>query len=405
MNEPRSAVEAATPLEERPPRQSFLPFCRPFVEQEEKDEVLAALESGWLSTGPRTKQFEARMGEYLGVRHAIAVSSCTAGLHVALVAAGIGAGDEVITSPLTFVSTANVILHAGATPVFADIRRDSYNISAGEIEKRITPRTKAIIPVHYAGQPCDMDEIRALARSRGILVIEDAAHAIGAAYQGKLVGSDVEGFTVFSFYATKNLTTGEGGMVITDRDDLAERVRLLGLHGITHDAWKRYSATGSWYYEVVAPGYKYNMTDVQSALGLIQLKRLPWFIERRELISGQYNQAFADLPEILTPWVAPHVRHARHLYPIVVDSARLKINRGEFIEALKAENIGTSVHFIPVHLHPYYRDTFGYKRGDFPNAEWVYDGMISLPLYPHMTVDEVSDVCGAVRRTVLRNRR
>lgn len=389
----------------KPVRESYLPFCTPYIGDEEKAEVIAALESGWLSTGPRTKQFEAEIQAYLGAKHALALSSCTAGLHVALVAAGIGPGDEVITSPFTFVSTANVILHTGAKPVFADIRADTYNISVEQIEARITPRTRAIIPVHYAGHPCEMDEIMDLARAHNLLVVEDAAHAIGAKYKGQLIGSWEDRVTVFSFYATKTMTTGEGGMLVTGMDEIADKARILSLHGSTRDAWKRYSATGSWFYEVLAPGYKYNMTDIQAALGLCQLKRLEWFIKRREEICQQYDRAFAPLEEIITPWVALDVRHARYIYAILVQQDRLKIDRAQFIDALRAENIGTSVHFIPVHLHPYYRDELGYRRGDYPVAESVYDRLISLPLFPHMTDQDVQDVITAVQRIVAYYRR
>lgn len=382
----------------KPIRDSFLPFCTPFVGAEEKAEVIAALESGWLSTGPRVRKFEMEAGAYLGARHAIAVSSCTAGLHLALVASGIGVGDEVITTPLTFVSTANVILHAGAKPVFADVRPDTYNISAEQIAAKITSRTKAIIPVHYAGQPCDMEAIMDLAKKHNLLVVEDAAHAIGTGYQGRLVGSCDDRIAVFSFYATKTMTTGEGGLLVTGNAELAEKVRVLSLHGITSDAWKRYSAKGKWFYEVLYPGYKYNMTDVQAALGLCQLPRLEGFIERREEISQKFDRAFAPMKAITTPWVAPGNRHSRHLYPILIDEKRLRIDRAQFIEALRAENIGTSVHFIPVHLHPYYQEKFGFKRGDFPVAESIYDHLISLPLYPHMSDGDVEDVTTAVLR-------
>ena len=273
------AVEGGTPV-----RENFLPFCTPFIGPEEKAEVIAALESGWLSTGPRVKRFEEEAAAYLGAKNAIGISSCTAGLHVALVAAGIGAGDEVITSPLTFVATANVILHTGATVVFADVEPDTYNISVDEIARKITSRTKAIMPVHYAGQPCDMDAIMALAKKHSLLVIEDAAHAIGTKYHDQQIGSWDDRIAVFSFYATKTMTTGEGGLVATGMDELAAKIRVLSTHGITHDAWKRYSAAGKWYYEVLYPGFKYNMTDVQAALGLCQFKRLESFIERREKI-------------------------------------------------------------------------------------------------------------------------
>ena len=386
-----------------PTRKEFLPFSLPDIGEEEIEEVAQALRSGWITTGPRTKEFERRIGEYLGARHTIAVNSCTGALHVALAAIGIGPGDEVITSPLTFCSTANVILHLGATPVLADIG-DDYNVDPAEIEKRITPRTRAILPVHYSGQPCRMDRILACAREHNLPVVEDAAHAIGARYRDRMIGT-LGDVTAFSFYAIKNMTTAEGGMIATGNEELAERMRLLTLHGISKDAWKRYTSEGSWYYEVVTPGFKYNMTDIQAALGLPQLAKLERFLQIRERYVALYNAAFDQMPEIHTPIRNADVRHAWHLYVIQLDLERLTINRAQFIEALRAENIGTSVHFIPVHLHPYYRDTFGFKRGDYPRAEHVYDRILSLPLYPKMIEQDVEDVIAAVKRVVAGHRK
>jgi len=385
-------------------RERFLPFCLPDIGQDEIDEVVDSLESGWITTGPKTKLFERRFREYVGSKHAIAVNSCTAGLHLALVAAGIGEGDEVITTPLTFCSTANVIVHQRATPVLADIGEEDFNIDPKEIRKRITSRTRAIIPVHMAGQPCDMDAILQIARDHSLLVIEDAAHAVGAKYNGRMMGS-IGDVTVFSFYATKNLTTAEGGMITTDNKELAEMMRILSLHGISADAWKRYSAEGSWYYEVLYPGYKYNMTDIQSSLGLHQLSRLEGFIETRERYAQMYTEAFADMPEIITPRVRPDVRHAWHLYIIRLSLRELGMDRSQFIDALRAENIGTSVHFIPIHLHPYYQSSYGFKLGDFPRAETVYESIVSLPLYTRMTERDVHDVISAVKRVVAQHGR
>jgi dTDP-4-amino-4,6-dideoxygalactose transaminase len=390
-----ATLEVVTPL-----RESFLPFCLPDVGEDEIEEVVQALRSGWITTGPRTMKFQRQFGEYIGARHAIAVSSCTAGLHIALAAIGIGPGDEVITSPLTFCSTANVIVHLGGTPVFADIGED-YNVDPSEIERRITPRTKAIIPVHYSGQPCRMDEILACAQGHNLRVVEDAAHSVGARYRGRMVGT-IGDATAFSFYAIKNMTTAEGGMITTEDDELAEKMRLLSLHGISKDAWKRYAKEGAWYYEVVYAGYKCNMTDIQAALGIHQLARLEQFLQMRRRHVAMYDGAFGSMPEIQTPMVNPNVRHAWHLYVIQLDLERLAIDRAQFIEALRAENIGTSVHFIPVHLHPYYRQTYGYKRGHLPNAERIYDGILSLPLYPKMTEADVRDVIAAVKRIVSR---
>jgi UDP-4-amino-4,6-dideoxy-N-acetyl-beta-L-altrosamine transaminase len=397
------SVQTATELLEVPGRQVFLPFCQPDIGQAEIDEVVDTLRSGWITTGPKTKRFEDEFRHYVGSKHAIAVNSCTAALHMALAAAGIGPGDEVITSPLTFCSTANVILHLGARPVFADIGED-YNIDPGEVERCITPTTKAIIPVHYSGQPCRMDEILACARKHALLIIEDAAHAIGARYHNSMIGT-VSDVTAFSFYAIKNMTTAEGGMITTNMDELADRMRLLCLHGISKDAWKRYTSQGSWYYEVIHAGYKYNMTDIQAALGLHQLARLEGFLEVRGKYAALYDSAFDHIPEIQTPIRNPDVRHAWHLYVVQLNLEQLTIDRAQFIEALRAKNIGTSVHFIPVHLHPYYRQTFGYKRGDFPNAERIYDRIVSLPLYPKMTERDVSDVIEAVDKIIRNNRK
>lgn len=378
-------------------KREFLPFSSPLISKDEISEVADTLRSGWLTTGPKVKGFEEEFARYIGSKHAIAVNSCTGALHLALVAAGIGTGDEVITTPYTFIATANVILHVGAKPVFVDIRPDIFNIDVEKIEAAITPKTKAIMPVHYAGQPCEMDEILEIARRHRLLVIEDAAHAIAAEYKGRKVGT-IGDVTCFSFYATKNLVTGEGGMVTTNDGGVAEKIKILSLHGMSKDAWKRYTAAGSWYYEVIYPGYKYNMTDIQASLGLHQLKKLAKFQKRREDIAEAYNEAFAGLDAIEMPFVKPDVKHAWHLYVIKIVPERLKINREQFIEALKEENIGTSVHFIPVHLHPYYRETFGFKEGDFPVAEKAYERVISLPLYPKMSDEDVECVIVAVRK-------
>jgi len=390
---------------EKPVRDTFLPFCLPFVGEEEKKAVLEALESGWISVGPKTKEFEGALASYLGAQHVAAVSSATAGLHLALVAADIGPGDEVITSPLTFTSTVSVILHVGATPVLADVDRETYCVSPEQVAARLTPRTRAILPVHYAGHPCEMDAIRDLASQKDLLIIEDAAHAIGTEYRGQLVGSCPESVTVFSFYATKNITTCEGGAVATGREDLIRRVERLRLHGISRDAWKRYSAAGNWFYEVQELGFKYNMTDIQAAMGLCQLRRLEGFIERRERICRRYDEAFGTFPEIVVPQVRGHVRHSRHVYTVQIDFEHLELDRNEFIEALRREGIGSSVLFIPIHYHPYYRQRLPYGRGDFPVTERLFERIVSLPLFPHMTDNDVEDVIRAVCRVISRSRK
>jgi dTDP-4-amino-4,6-dideoxygalactose transaminase len=387
-----------------PVRKEFLPPFAPSLGEEEYADVLDTLRSGWITMGPKTRTFEGAFAEYVGCRHALAVSSCTAGLHLALVAGGIGPADEVITTPLTFCSTANVIVHQGAVPVLADVRPDTLNIDPEQIGKKITPRTKAIIPVHLGGQPCEMDEIRGMAEERHLLVIEDAAHAMGAEYKGRKIGT-IGDLTVFSFYATKNLTTGEGGMVCTEDDGLAELVNILRLHGISKDAWKRYSDQGSWYYEVLLPGYKYNMTDIQAALGLHQLAKQGEFQRIRERYAQRYAEAFLDLPEVSPLEISDQVRHSWHLYVVQLDLEGLTIDRAQFIEALRRENVGASVHFIPLHLHPYYRERYGFQRGDFPVAERAYERVVSLPLYPRMSEGDAEDVIEAVSKVVTTNRR
>jgi dTDP-4-amino-4,6-dideoxygalactose transaminase len=386
-----------------PVRKVFLPFSQPDIEQAEIDEVVDTLRSGWITTGPKTKEFERRFAEYIGTHHAIAVNSCTGGLHVALAAAGVGPGDEVIVPTMTFCSTANVVIHLGATPVIVDVAPDTLNIAPQSLEAAVTSRTKAVIPVHLYGHPCDMDRINEIAKTHRLLVVEDAAHAVAAEWRGRRIGS-FSPATAFSFYAIKNLTTAEGGMITTNDGEYAGRMRILALHGISRDAWKRYSTEGSWYYEVSVPGFKYNLTDLQAALGLHQLARLEAMTQRRAELSAQYHAGLCDLPEIQLPTARPGIRHAWHLYAIRLRLEMLKINRAEFIEYLKAEGIGTSVHFIPLHRQPYYRDRFGFQPVDFPVADAAYHRLISLPLYTRMTERDVDDVVEAVRRVVQRNR-
>jgi len=383
----------------KPVRDVFLSPFRHTIGDEEINEVIDTLKSDWITTGPKTHMFEEQFCEYIGCKNAIALNSCTAGLHLSLVAYGIGNGDEVITSPFTFAATANVITHQKAKPVFVDIEKVTYDIDPDRIDDAVTDKTKAIIPVHYAGHPCEMDAVLKIAKRYDLIVIEDAAHALGAVYKGRRIGT-IGDLTSFSFYATKNLTTAEGGMVTTDNDELAEKIRIMCLHGISKDAWKRYSSEGSWYYEILYPGYKYNMTDIQASIGIHQLKKIGRMQKRREEVAKRYTEAFEDMPEITIPTVKKYACHAWHLYPIQVNMNLLRIDRAKFIEALKAENIGTSVHFIPIHLHPYYRDQYGFKRGDFPNAESVYEREISLPLYPKITDKDVEDVIVAVKKIV-----
>jgi dTDP-4-amino-4,6-dideoxygalactose transaminase len=317
-------------------------------------------------------------------------------MHLALLALDIGPGDEVITTPLTFAATVNVILHVGATPVLADVADDDHNIDLAQIEAKITSRTKAIMPMHYGGQPCHMDELLALAAKHNLRIVEDAAHALGARYKGRSIGA-ISDASVFSFYPIKPITTGQGGMLTTNNEELADRVRLLSLHGLSKNAWNRYSEKGSAEYQVLAPGFNYAMTDIQAAIGIHQVEKIAPFQERRAEIASQYDALFADLPEISRPFVRDDIDHAWHLYPIRLQLDRLRIDRDEFISELRERGIGTSVHFIPIHLHPYYREALNVGPGDFPISEQIYEGLISLPIYPRMDDSAVERVAAAVR--------
>ena len=384
--------------------ESYLPFNQASIDEDEIQAVVETLRSGWITTGPRTAEFEQRFAAYSGAAHAVALSSATAGLHLALIAAGVGPGDEVILPVYTFAACAHVVVHLGATPVFVDSSRDDLNIDPECVERAITRRTRAVMAVHFAGQPCRMDELLALAADHTLFLLEDAAHAVGARYRGRMVGS-IGDATAFSFYATKNLTTGEGGMLTTNREDVAETARLYALHGMSRDAWKRYGRGGAWYYEVVAPGYKYNMSDIQAALGLGQLARLEERNARRAALARRLTDALAGCDAVETPSVRPEIEHAWHLYTIRLRAGALRIDRAQFIEELAARGIGASVHFIPLHLQPFYRETFGTRAGSFPVAESAYERLISLPLYPRMTEGDVDRVAEAVRDIAVRDRR
>ena len=393
--EPRRDERAMTVPRTERTREQFLPFAAPLMGEEEVAGVVECVRSGWLTTGLKVREFEQAFAAAIGCRHALAVNSCTAALHLALEAVGVAEGDEVITSPMTFTATAAVIEHLRARPVFVDCQPDTLNLDPGQLGAALSPRTKAIVPVHFAGQACDLDAIRGVVRPRGIPVVEDAAHALPTRYRGQLIGTLGE-LTCFSFYATKNLTTGEGGMVVTDHDRYAERVRLMHLHGMSHDAWKRYLEAGSWAYEVLAPGFKYNLSDRAAAIGLPQLRRLDAFHARRRAIARRYHQAFAGLEAIRVPAAADEASHAWHLYVIQLELGALRIDRDQFIRELTRRNIGVSVHFIPLHIQPYYRDRYHYAPGDFPRAFRAFQRILSLPIYAKMTDHDVEDVINAV---------
>ncbi|HEX7690367.1 MAG TPA: DegT/DnrJ/EryC1/StrS family aminotransferase [Burkholderiaceae bacterium] len=381
---------------------TFLPFALPEIGDEEIAEVVDTLKSGWVTTGPKAKRFEAAFTEFLGdpALESIAVNSATAGLHLALEALGIGPGDEVITTTHTFTATAEVVRYLGADVVLVDIDPATLNIDPAAVEAAITPRTKCIVPVHYAGLAADMGAILAIASKHGLRVVEDAAHALPTLSAGRLIGTLASDITVFSFYANKTMTTGEGGMLVTRDPELAKRAKVMRLHGMSRDAFDRFTATKpSWYYEIVAPGFKYNLTDIAAALGLQQLKRLPAFQERREQLAARLNAGLAGLPLVLPPTAPAGDRHSWHLY-VVRLSDEAKVPRDEFIERLFKLGIGVSVHYIPLHLQPYWRERYGLKPEQFPHSQRAYERMVSLPLYTRMTDADADRVCAAVREAL-----
>lgn len=381
------------------PRESFLVFGAPLIEQPEIDEVIACLRSGWIGSGPRVARFEEQFREYTGAGHALALNSCTAALHLAFHALDVGPGDEVIAPSMTFVATSNAAIHAGATPVLVDCDRRTMNIDPAAIEAAVTPRTRAIVVVHFAGRACEMDPILAIARKHDLHLVEDCAHAIETEYHGRHVGTfgDVG---CFSFYVTKNVVTGEGGMAVAARQDLADRMRTLALHGMTKDAWKRFSDHGYLHYDVVEAGFKYNMMDIQAAIGIHQLARVERNWKRRTEIWQAYCHAFEDLPVFLPAPAAPDTRHALHLFTLLLDTDRCWVSRDAFMKSMTARNIGTGVHYRAVHLHPFYRERFGYRRGQLPNSEWISDRTVSLPLSPKLSDGDVEDVVEAVRASL-----
>jgi dTDP-4-amino-4,6-dideoxygalactose transaminase len=377
----------------------FLVFGSPLIGEEEKREVLDCLETGWLGTGPKVARFEQDFRAYKQAAFAVAMNSCTAALHLSILAADIGPGDEVITTPLTFCASVNAIMHAGAQPVLADVDPTTFNIDPVRVEAQITKRTKAILPVHFAGRPCDMDGLGMLAKKHGLQLIEDCAHAIETTYKGKHVGTFGE-FGCFSFYVTKNVATGEGGMVLTPREDTANRLKILALHGMSKDAWKRFTDEGYKHYQVVECGFKYNMMDIQAALGIHQLRRVEANWRRRQDIWQIYQRAFQDLPLTLPAPPEEGTRHAYHLYTVLVDSERTGVSRDAFMGALTAENVGVGVHYRSIPVQPYYAERFGWKPEDYPNSVSIGEQTVSLPLSAKLTDEDVHDVIQAVRKTL-----
>jgi perosamine synthetase len=387
------AIDGGTPV-----RKTLLPYGHQSIGEDDIRAVVDVLRSDWLTTGPKVAEFEEALASWLGVKHAVSFSSGTAALHGAAFAAGLKPGDEAITTPMTFAATANCVLYQGAIPVFADVCPDTLNLDPEEVDTHVTPRTKAVLPVDYAGHPADMNAMRELASRHGLVVIEDASHALGAEYRGSRTGSTAD-MTVFSFHPVKHLTTGEGGMVATELDDFAETLRRFRNHGISSDARQR-QANGQWHYEMILLGFNYRLTDVACALGLSQLRRLDENLARRRAIAAGYDAAFRDLVAITVPAVRGDVNPAWHLYPIRLNLEKLNADRSQIFKALRAENIGVNVHYIPVHFHPYYRENFGDRTGSFPVAEDAYDRLISLPMFHGMADQDVEDTVRAVRKVV-----
>ena len=381
-----------------PVRATYLPYGHQSIDEADIQAVVDVLRSEWLTTGPRVNEFEEAVAARVGARHAVTFSSGTAALHAAAFASGLKPGDEAITTPMTFAATANCVLYQGATPVFADVNTDSLDLDPEQLKLRITHKTRVIVPVDYAGHPADLDAIRSIAAQHGLIVIEDACHALGAKYRGRTVGS-ISDMTVFSFHPVKQITTGEGGMVTTDNAGFAETLRRFRNHGISSDAYQRQTA-GQWYYEMVLLGLNYRMPDILCALGDQQLKRLDANLARRREIAARYSEAFRELPFIVLPQTKPEMDHAWHLFPIRLQLEKLSADRSQIFSALRAENIGVNVHYIPVHLHPYYRDRFGYRGGEYPVAEQAYERLISLPMFHGMTDRDIEDVILAVSKVV-----
>jgi len=382
----------------RPVRSNILPYGHQWVDDDDIASVIEVLKSDWITQGPKVDEFERKVAEYCGAKYAVAVSSGTAALHAACSVAGISRGDEAITTPITFAATANAVAYCGGKPVFADIREDTLNIDAKEITRRLSPKTKAILPVDFAGHPADLDEIKAIAKEIKLILIEDACHALGAEYKGKKIGS-LSDMTIFSFHPVKHITTGEGGMILTNSEEYYEKLRVFRHHGIIRNG-NTPKNEGPWYYEIPSPGYNFRLTDFQCALGISQLKKLDGFIQRRREIAARYNEAFTEIEEIITPFEKDNVKAVYHIYAIQLRTEMLRVGRKEVFEALKAENIGVNVHYIPLHFQPFYQREFGYKRGDYPKAERYYERAITLPIFPKMSDEDVRDVIEAVQKVI-----
>lgn len=386
------------------PRKKFLPIATAVFGREEEKEIIETLRSGWITLGPRTKKFEDLLVDYTGAKYAIALNSCSAALHLSMIALETNPGDEVITTPFTFAATAHAVIHCGGKPVFVDIDPKTFNIDPLKIKKAITKRTKAILPVDYGGQPVDLDAILKIAKKYNLYVVEDAAHTIGAKYKGRNIGT-IADITCFSFHPVKNITTGDGGAITTNNREFAEKIMVLRVNGMDKESWKRNTSTGSWDYAITEEGYKYHMNDLAASLGIHQLRKLDRFRKIREQLADVYDKQLADLKEVQIPHRVTGITHAHNIYGILVDTTNLKINRNEIIEKLKAYNVGSIVYFRPLHLQPYFQKTFGYKTGDFPNAEYVFERLICLPLYPAMKLNDVLYVSKILKKIISANQK
>ena len=390
----KPAIEGGKPI-----RKKFLPYGAQWLDENEIYEVIDSLKSDWITTGPKMRLFEENFSKFIGSKYAVAVNSGTAALHVSTSSIKINPGDEVITTPLTFVASANCIVYRGGTPILADIKKDTYNIDPEQIKKKITSKTKAIIPVHFAGQPCEMDEICEIAEEHNLFIIEDAAHAVDAEYKGKKIGN-ISDLTAFSFHPVKNMTTAEGGMVTTNDDDLYEKLLMFRTHGITKDAAKRFGKSGGYYYDMQYLGFRYNLSELHASLGIHQLKKLNAFQKRRKEIIEIYNRELSNIDGVITPYVRGYVKHSWHLYVLQLEIEKLKVDRDYIFQALREENIGVSVHYIPVHYHSFYQNKFNLNKGILPNVEWLFPRLLTIPLFPKMSENDVYDVINALEKVL-----